>query len=47
MPINTVSLLRCVNTYGALFTQRTFELLPDFIMDAREIARILAEGDDD
>jgi len=47
MPINTVFRVRRVNTNGALFTPRTLELLPDFIMGAREIARILAEGNDD
>lgn len=46
MPINTVSVVRCVNTFGALFTPRALELLPVSIIGTGGIVRVLAEGDD-
>ena len=33
--------------YGEMFAETTLKLLPDFITDAREIARVIAEGGDD
>lgn len=33
--------------YGERFAEATLELLPDFIPDAKELARIIAEGRDD
>ena len=33
--------------YGEKFAETTLKLLPDFITDARELARIIAEGADD
>ncbi|MCY3657856.1 MAG: nucleotidyltransferase substrate binding protein [Caldilineaceae bacterium] len=33
--------------YGERFAEATLELLPDFISDAKELARIIAEGGDD
>ena len=33
--------------YGEKFAETTLKLLPDFIADARELARIIAEGADD
>ena len=33
--------------YGERFAETTLKLLPDFITDARELARIIAEGEDD
>ena len=33
--------------YGEKFAETTLKLLPDFITDARELARVIAEGEDD
>lgn len=33
--------------YGADFAETTLKLLPDFVVDARELARVIPEGDDD
>ncbi len=33
--------------YGEGFAETTLKLLPDFIVDARELARVIAEGADD
>ncbi len=33
--------------YGADFAETTLKLLPTFIVDARELAQVIAEGDDD
>ena len=33
--------------YGEKFAKTTLKLLPDFITDARELARIIAESEDD
>ena len=33
--------------YGEKFAETTLKLLPEFIVDARNLARIIAEGDDD
>ena len=33
--------------YGEKFAETTLKLLPDFITDARELARVMAEGEDD
>ena len=33
--------------YGEEFAQTTLKLLPDFVEDARELARVIAEGEDD
>ena len=33
--------------YGADFAETTLKLLPTFIVDARELAGVIAEGDDD
>ena len=33
--------------YGEQFAETTLKLLPDFIEDAREIARVISAGDDD
>ena len=33
--------------YGEEFAETTLKLLPDFIEDARELARVIAEGEDD
>ena len=33
--------------YGERFAEATLELLPDFISDAKELARVIAEGGDD
>ena len=33
--------------YGERFAETTLKLLPDFIPDARELARVIAEGGDD
>ena len=35
------------HNYGEEFAETTLKLLPDFIKDARELARVIAEGDDD
>lgn len=33
--------------YGERFAETTLKLLPDFISDAKELARVIAEGGDD
>ena len=33
--------------YGEGFAETTLKLLPDFIIDAREMAKVIAEGADD
>ena len=33
--------------YGERFAETTLKLLPDFITDARELARVIAEGEDE
>ncbi|MCY3691217.1 MAG: nucleotidyltransferase substrate binding protein [Chloroflexota bacterium] len=33
--------------YGADFAETTLKLLPTFIVDARELARVIVEGDDE
>lgn len=33
--------------YGERFAEQTLKLLPDFIIDARDLARVVAEHDDD
>jgi len=33
--------------YGADFAETTLKLLPTFIVDAKELAQVIAEGDDD
>ena len=33
--------------YGEEFAETTLKLLPDFIEDARKLARVIAEGEDD
>ena len=55
MPINTEFLVRCINDnrnytaydYGEEFAETTLKLLPSFIADARALARVIAEGEDD
>lgn len=33
--------------YGERFTETVLKLLPDFITDAKDLARVIAEGEDD
>ncbi|MYB76860.1 MAG: hypothetical protein F4X83_07175 [Chloroflexi bacterium] len=33
--------------YGAGFAEATLKLLPTFIVDAKELAQVIAEGSDD
>ena len=33
--------------YGEKFAETTLKLLPDFITDARELAKVIEEGEDD
>ena len=35
------------HNYGERFAETTLKLLPDFISDAKALARVIAEGDDD
>ena len=51
--MRTDFLICCINTlesahdYGEKFAETTLKLLPDFIADDRELARVIAEGGDD